>query len=500
MSVAPASGRRPRALLVDLNNFARYPTLSIGYLAAILRRSGVEVDVFSPLSVGVSGVEREPRARAWSRLDHFARHLTASSSSAGVQAARSALVALRHPLARRRGARLADELQRSLEGGYEVIFASAYLMYREAIEGLAARCQARGLPLLVGGPYFAQPEVLDSWRSVPGVSGVFAGEGEEHVVELLKWAVGGPREPAPLGVSTSSGRGRVLPPLRELDRLPFPDYSDFPWDRYPNRIVPVVTARGCGWGECMFCSDVTSSAGRTFRTRSVQNVLDELAHQAERCSAALFAFTDLKLNSHLPMWHGLVEGVRRAVPGCQWIGSVHVDDRNDNGLDRESLKAAAASGMVRLTTGLESGSQRMLDRMHKGTNVDRIEAMLRAASEAGISVRVTMIVGYPGEEPADVQRSASFLERNRDAIDRVLLNRFALITGTRVQRRMAAGLEPGQPLDGVEHDTTAATVRHRYAPARSHAYRRELWRLLGATHAINRRPLALPATAFEGVM
>jgi len=40
------------ALVVDLNNFSRYPTLSVGYLVAILRGSDVEVDVLSPFSRG----------------------------------------------------------------------------------------------------------------------------------------------------------------------------------------------------------------------------------------------------------------------------------------------------------------------------------------------------------------------------------------------------------------------------------------------------------------
>ena len=58
------------------------------------------------------------------------------------------------------------------------------------------------------------------------------------------------------------------PPLADLDRLPFPDYSQFPWSKYPNIIVPMITGRGCGWGVCTFCSDVTSTAGRRFRSRS----------------------------------------------------------------------------------------------------------------------------------------------------------------------------------------------------------------------------------------
>jgi radical SAM superfamily enzyme YgiQ (UPF0313 family) len=488
-----------RALIVDLNNFARYPTVAVGSLASILRRAGIEVDVFSPLSIGLPGVAREPRARAWSRLDHFARHLSANLDSRGVRAARQALARLRHPIGSRERERLVTEVERRLDRGCDVVLISTYLMYRETVRAIAAACEKRGLPLVVGGPYFAQPEVLDAWRSIAGVTALFGGEGEPGIVRLVEAAVRGEDDLVRLpGVSTARARGRVAPPLRELDALPCPDYRDFPWERYPNRIVPIVTGRGCGWAACRFCSDVTSSAGRTFRTRSVANVLDELAHQAENCSAALFAFTDLKLNSHLPMWHGLLGGARAAVPGCQWIGSVHVDDRNDNGLDRDALKAAAAAGMVRLTTGLESGSQRMLDLMDKGTNVERSQETLRNAAEAGISVRVTMIVGYPGEDPDDVQRSAAFLERNVAAIDRVLLNRFALIAGTRVHRRPRA--DGMATLRDLEPDAGAATVSHRFGPAGSRAYRRALWRLLGATHAINRRPLALPATAFEGVM
>jgi anaerobic magnesium-protoporphyrin IX monomethyl ester cyclase len=156
---------------------------------------------------------------------------------------------------------------------------------------------------------------------------------------------------------------------------------------------------------------------------------------------------------------------------------------------------------VRLTTGLESGSQRILDMMDKGTAIARTEQMLRDAWEAGISVRLTMIVGYPGEEPDDVAASAAFLERNRAAVGRVLLNRFAMVTGTRIQRRLTRGAQRGAPdLEGLVPHQSSATWPHRYAPARSSAYRRQLWRLLGAVHAINRRPLGLSASAFEGVM
>ena len=46
--------------LIDLNNFAYYPTLSIGYLIAILRKSGLQVELLSPLRQGVIAKKREP--------------------------------------------------------------------------------------------------------------------------------------------------------------------------------------------------------------------------------------------------------------------------------------------------------------------------------------------------------------------------------------------------------------------------------------------------------
>jgi radical SAM superfamily enzyme YgiQ (UPF0313 family) len=489
-----------RVLLVDLNNFARYPSVAVGTLVAILRRAGVEVEVFSPLSIGVPGVAREPRAAPWGRIDHFARHVSAHATMRPVRGLRAALAALRHPIGPLRSVRVQSELARRLGRSPDVVLVSTYLLYRSAVAALAARCSAAGIPVVVGGPYFAQPEVVDAWRTLPGVTAVFGGEAEARIVALVETAAAGRDPTGEPGVSTVRSRGRPMPPLGSLDAWPFPDYSDFAWDRVPNRIVPVLTGRGCGWGACTFCSDVTSSSGRSFRSRSAPHVLAELAHQATACATSLFVFTDLKLNSDLTVWRALLDGARRAVPGCQWIGSVHLDGRQDNGLDRESLKAAAAAGMARLTTGVESGSQRVLDRMDKGTDVARSEQVLRHAAEAGISVRVTMIVGSPGEEPEDVERSAAFLERNAGAIDRVVLNRFAILAGTRIHRRLRRGVPGADRFADLRLDAAEAIVHHHDRSASSRAARRALWRLLGAVHAVNRRPLGLPARAFEGVM
>src|SRR4051812_36118851 len=68
-----------KVLLVDLNNFARYPTLSVGYLAAICRGAGIKVEVFSPLMIGLKGFQREKPPKWWSLAFQVVNYRAATS-------------------------------------------------------------------------------------------------------------------------------------------------------------------------------------------------------------------------------------------------------------------------------------------------------------------------------------------------------------------------------------------------------------------------------------
>src|SRR5205814_1832419 len=335
-----------------LNNFARYPTIAIGYLTSILRRAGAEVQVFSPLSSGVTGVVREPRARPWTLVDQRLRYWSSVSNNALVQRARATLATLHAPKLARDGDTVAAEFERRLlRDRPDAVLISTYLMYMPLVRQLAAICKRAAVPVLVGGPYFAERAVAKDWLEIEGIAGLVGGEVEPYLLEIVS-ALTAERDLSPYPGVWVPGKtdANIAPPLNELDSLPFPDYTDFPWERYPNRIIPIITGRGCGWGVCSFCSDVTSTAGRTFRTRSPENVLAELHHQSQTHQAKLFAFTDLKLNSSLPMWRALLENFQQIVPGAEWIAAVHVGAREPNGLSADERKQARRAGMTRLTT------------------------------------------------------------------------------------------------------------------------------------------------------
>ncbi len=493
---------RGRVLLVDLNNFARYPSVAIGYLTAILRAGGYEVELLAPLATGVGGVPREPRSPWWGRLDLEFRYRTAVSRNRLLRRVRAQYAALHASKLARSRRSLCTEFERRLDDGFDAVLVSTYLMYYPHCVALGEICRRRGVPLLLGGPYFTAHEVASEWLGMPGLSALVGGEVEPHLCELVRRVIGRESTADLPGVWSHEGDAPVLsaPPLANLDRLPFPDYSQFPWSKYPNTIVPIITGRGCGWGVCTFCSDVTSTAGRTFRSRSPENVLSELSHQHGRHDARLFVFTDLKLNSNLDVWRTLSREFQNVVPGARWLGAVHVGSRGENGLALDDLSRARAAGMVRLTTGFESGSQRLLDRMAKGVDLDLTSQFLINAYKADISVRMTMITGFPGERAEDVDETTSFLQRHERYIERIPIYRFQIMTGTRFAQRLERKPQRFNGLGEITLDHRHGQIGHEYSETANPRYRSSISNLLRIVHKINRKPLRPSARDFEGVM
>jgi hypothetical protein len=490
-----------RVLVIDLNNFARYPSIAIGYLTAILRDGGYEVDVLAPLSSGLTGVPREPRTPMWGRLGMEFRFRTAVTRNGLVRSMRTRYLALgASKLARSKDAIVA-ETARCLDEGFDIVLVSSYLMYHRHCVAIGKLCRERGVPMIIGGPYFAAADVAREWIDAPGLSALVGGEVEPHLCEIVDHVVAGkPVDHIP-GVWRNNGVLSLdAPPLVDLDSLPFPDYRNFPWAKYPNTIVPVITGRGCGWGVCLFCSDVSSTAGRTFRSRSPDNVLAEIQFQHSRHRCRQFVFTDLKVNSNLAMWHALLMHTQHVVPGARWIGSVHTGTHGDNGLSFDELQQARSSGMVRVTTGLESGSQRVLDNMVKGTDLTETSRFLHNASKAGLSVRATIISGYPGEEAADLHETTAFLEKHERCLERISLNRLEIKSGTQLAKQVQRKPHkfPTIVIDRANH--RQANVSHYYTPTRDRAYCRAMSCLFEVVHRINRKPLREAARDFEGVM
>lgn len=485
-----------RVLLVDLNRFTSFPTLAVGILAASLRAGGFSVKVICPLALDVPSAAREKQETLW---DHVHRRVRLSDYHA-VRLLRDAVRWPREWIAQRPRQVVLREMEKAFAEGVDAILLSAYLEHYHTVEGIGRLAAKHGVPVLLGGPMFNLSGVADEWKNLPGVSAVVGGEVERHLPELVESICSGKPLERFVGITFPDGRKtQAAPPLRRLDDCLFPDFDDFPWDRYPNRIVPVLTGRGCQWDKCTFCSDVISASGRTFRTRSLENVLVELQVQAERYNTTDFMFLDLKLNSNPEMLRGLSREMRKYVRGAQWIGTVHVDQRKDNGLSRRDLFAAAAGGMRRISFGLESGSQRLLDEMRKGCTVETNAEFVRNAHDAGLSVRCTMFKGYPGETAADMEATADFLEANAPYIERIRFNDFTVPLDTPIYQTLMEKAGGAAALNLTSLDPRRAKALYDTRDV-DRAYRRAKARALATVFEINRKPLRETARQFDGLM
>lgn len=486
-----------RSLMVDLNNLSRYPTLGIGYLVASLRTAGIEVEVLSPLLHGVPPYVREKPQNLKSHLRQRAIFATHPALAPARDRLRKAYITR----GRTPNPRVLEECVAAIEQRRpDILLLSAYLDHRPSVTALCEIAAAHDIPVVLGGPAFADPEVAREWLPIPGLTAVVGAEADFSLPSIVEAVLAGDDLAELPGLFLPDGRqGPPAPPLGDLSRLPVPDFSDFPWHLYTTRVVPVMTGRGCSWGRCLFCSDIETTNGRTFRSRPVDDVMAEIGDQARRHAAKQVAFLDIKLNGDLRTWHGIADRFQDHVPGGTWVGTVHVQASGDNGLSRDELERAYASGMRRISCGLETGSPRVNNSMAKGTNIERTSTFIRDAHGVGLSVRTTMMLGYPGETHEDVALTYQFLRDHEGFLDRITMSPFKAIPGTGFARRFNADPRRYPDLLKMRWNHSEATASFEHRPPSARAYRRERAKVLNLVHRINRRPLPDQALEFDGV-
>ena len=79
-------------------------------------------------------------------------------------------------------------------------------------------------------------------------------------------------------------------------------------------------------------------------------------------------------------------------------------------VDRDLLRGMKESGCFRIWYGAESGSQKVLDSMAKGTTVEQVRTAARITQEVGIQAGFFILLGYPDETTADIRKTINLLK------------------------------------------------------------------------------------------
>lgn len=185
--------------------------------------------------------------------------------------------------------------------------------------------------------------------------------------------------------------------VNDLDELGMPDWDIINPTRYPDttigRYIPIITTRGCPY-PCSYCG-AFNVVGRKLRYRSVSSIIEEVGYLAKKYGIHKFSIADDNFTFKTKFAMDVCEGLRSADLKIEW------DCSNGIRLDTvktELLKAMDASGCYSVAVGVESGSQRILDKMHKKLTLEETTEKIHLIKDKShIKITGFHMMGYPGE-------------------------------------------------------------------------------------------------------
>ena len=263
---------------------------------------------------------------------------------------------------------------------------------------------------------------------------VCRGDGEQLLLDLLESL----DDPSGVAGLTWVKEGQVVHNPnrvmeRALDQWPFPDRESLPLEFVESMPldVPVVlsmdrfttmqTSRGCPW-TCVFCDIPVFNEGK-WRSWSAQHVVDELAY-LEKLGYGSVYFVDDHFLLQTKRIEAICKGINDAGLKIRWGCEGRVDSVVQN-----LFPAMAKANCRTLMFGMESGSQKVLDRLVKGQTLAEMEIAVRNAKKAGIEiVHGFFVVGNPDETVEDMR--ATFDLAAKLPLDTFAFNRLCVYRGT----------------------------------------------------------------------
>ena len=263
---------------------------------------------------------------------------------------------------------------------------------------------------------------------------VCRGDGEQLLLDLLEQldcpeGVGGLTWMKDRTVVNNPGR----PMERHLDQWPFPDREslkldfiesmplDVPAVLSMERFTTMQTSRGCPW-PCVFCDIPIFNEGK-WRARSAAHVVAELKYLEEHGYGSVY-FVDDHFLLQPKRIEAICNGLMQEKLTIQW----GIEGRVDS-VAQHLFPAMAKAHCRTVMFGIESGSQKILDRLKKEQTLAEVTTAVKNAKRAGIEiVHGFFTVGNPDETVEDMQ--ATFAFASTLPLDTFGFNRLCVYRGT----------------------------------------------------------------------
>lgn len=319
---------------------------------------------------------------------------------------------------------------------------------------------------------------------------VIIGEGEQTLFEISQHVIRDHKREFETihGVAFKAGgaitRTPRRIPLKTLDTLPFPAWHLIDVGRYKRAwekkhrffSINLVTTRGCPY-HCNWCAKPIY--GQVYNSRSPENVVEEIKVLQRTLRPDHIWFAD-DIFGLKPGWvNKFAELVEREQLGIRF----KIQSRVDLLLEDNAIEALARAGCVEVWVGAESGSQRVLDTMEKGTTISQIYEARALLKKYGIKTSLFLQFGYLGEERSDIDATIQMV---KDLMpDDLGISISYPLPGTKFYEKVRQDLRDKQ--NWVDSDDLALMFHSTLSPAyyrRLHRYVHRLFRFRKGLHLI----------------
>lgn len=241
------------------------------------------------------------------------------------------------------------------------------------------------LTLIVGGG------LVTSWMHKPDWVNPFGG--------LVDHLAAGPGEHALLS---------FLGVEADKEALYRPEYQALPGDEYfsPGFILPYSASAGCYWNRCSFCPERAEK--NPYVPVPVHQAIADLHSLTAQTRPVLIHLLDNALSP------ALLKALCLDPPGVPWYGFARI---TQHFINQDFCEALKRCGCVMLKLGLESGSQDVLDREHKGVNLEMAATALATIKTAGIATYAYLLFGTPSETAETARETLHFTAAHSEYID-----------------------------------------------------------------------------------
>jgi hypothetical protein len=280
-----------------------------------------------------------------------------------------------------------------------VVGFSVYYISEEPTKWMCQEIKRRAphIKIAVGGP-----NVHKSWfKTEPYYDYIVVGEGEVNLLVMLDEIEEQKQVEYPRILSQPEDE-RV-----NINGLPMPDYESLDFSLYelPNGINTEIS-RGCT-AKCTFCEETHFWK---YRQRQSVDLVTELEWLYYNKGTDVVWFIDSLINGNPKELRAFALALTAKNLKIKWTGYARCDGR----MDLAYLQDLADGGCLMFNFGCESGSQKVLDDMHKGVTIREMEQNFIDCKKVGIWCATNWIVGFPTEDLQDFADTMTFMWRMRN--------------------------------------------------------------------------------------